>query len=121
MVYRRATLLRDTFTSSPERCGLLLHQLLHNRALLVRCVIYDSLDNTQTYEIRETCEYRLDRMEITNLSLTWLFQVMRMGPNYPNISPDYVSKPNEDRMFEVTLFQPDGRYFTYEFPSLQGQ
>lgn len=46
---------------------------------------------------------------------------MRMGPNYPSISPDYVSKPNEDRMFEVTLFQPDGRYFTYEFPSLQGQ
>lgn len=45
---------------------------------------------------------------------------MRIGPNYPSISPSYASQHNEDGTFEMTLFQPDGRYSAYEFPSLQG-
>lgn len=46
---------------------------------------------------------------------------MRLGPNCPSISPDYVSNPDEERIFNVTLHQPDNRRFTYELYGLQGE
>lgn len=45
---------------------------------------------------------------------------MRMGQNYPSIIPDYVSNTDERKGFNVTLYQPDRRYYTYKFANLRG-
>lgn len=46
---------------------------------------------------------------------------MQMNQKYPSFRPDYASNPNEKSSFNVTLRQPDKRYFTYEFFKLRGQ
>ncbi|XHF98271.1 hypothetical protein AWENTII_001831 [Aspergillus wentii] len=94
----RGHLVREMFNPHLRKCGLLLHGLAQNQSLLVRCFIRESAD-MQLHEIRET--------------------FMRMGQKYPSIIPDYVSNTDERKGFNVTLYQPDRRYYTYKFANLR--